>query len=254
VPTPFYHLDVAEIVLSQEDLPVEIQGFLNDHKPAFIFGNMAPDVQVVSGQNREETHFFRLPVSKNEHYPWDQIFHENPELTHPSRPSQDQAAFLAGYLCHLQADWSWAVEIFEPVFGMHATWGTFHDRLYLHNVLRSYMDLEVLRRLSGQTRELLEQSIPDGWLPFTQDHSLLAWRDLLTDQLKPGAEIQTIEVFAARQGISPAKYYKLLNSDQALESKIFSHLHRHQLESYLKNLIDDNIETLKTYLGQFSFV
>jgi hypothetical protein len=108
--------------------------------------------------------------------------------------------------------------------------------------------------LSGQTRELLEQSIPDGWLPFTQDHSLLAWRDLLTDQLKPGAEIQTIEVFAARQGISPAKYYKLLNSDQALESKIFSHLHRHQLESYLKNLIDDNIETLKTYLGQFSFV
>jgi hypothetical protein len=164
VPTPFYHLDVAEIVLSQEDLPVEVHAFLTHHKPAFMFGNVAPDVQVVSGQKREETHFFRLPVSENTCYPWEPIFRENPGLTHPCKLSPDRAAFLAGYLCHLQADWSWAVEIFEPVFGMHASWSTFHDRLYLHNVLRSYMDLKVMERLNGRTRHHLEQAGLDGWL------------------------------------------------------------------------------------------
>ena len=164
MPTPFYHLDVAEIVLSQEDLPVEVHAFLTHHKPAFMFGNVAPDVQVVSGQKREETHFFRLPVSENTCYPWEPIFRENPGLTHPCKLSPDRAAFLAGYLCHLQADWSWAVEIFEPVFGMHASWSTFHDRLYLHNVLRSYMDLKVMERLNGRTRHHLEQAGLDGWL------------------------------------------------------------------------------------------
>jgi len=251
MPTPFYHLDVAEALLQQDNLPHGISMFLVNHKPAFMFGNVAPDVQVISGQKREETHFYKLPVAENGINPWDRFFQIYPAYAEPGKHSLDQAAYIAGYLCHLQADWRWAVEVFEPVFGINAAWGRFRSRLYLHNVLRSYLDLQVGARMNGDTRHALEQTPLDGWIPFSSDEHLRAWRDLLLNQLKPGARIQTVEVFASRQGIAPEAYYRLLASDQALESDIFSHFPRHRLEIYRQNLIQENIVFLKVYLKDY---
>ena len=248
VPTPFYHLDIAESLLVQDDLPAGFRRLLEKHKSAFTFGNVAPDVQVISGQKRAETHFYNLPVEHSALTPWDRIFQLYPELFQPQTLSPVRAVFLAGYFCHLQADWYWAVEIYEPNFGVTATWNTFRQRLYLHNVLRSYMDLQGFACINGYTRESLEQVALDQWLPFAADNHLRAWRDLLADQLKPGAEIQTVEVFASRQGIPPGTYYDLLNSDEALDREIFVQLPRYHLDTYRRNLINKNIVFLETYL------
>ena len=236
VPTPFYHLDVAESLLVQDDLPVGVRRLLEKHKSAFTLGNVAPDVQVISGQKRAETHFYNLPVEPNALPPWDRFFREYPELSQPQTLSPVRAVFLAGYFCHLQADWCWATEIYDPIFGISATWNSFRQRLYLHNVLRSYMDLQGFACINGYTRGYLEQVGFDRWLPFVSDNHLRAWRDLLTDQLKPGAEIQTVEVFASRQGIPPGTYYDLLNSEEALEREIFVHLPCYHLDTFLMEL------------------
>jgi hypothetical protein len=182
--------------------------------------------------------------------PWEQLLRACPQLAQASRISPQQAAFLAGYGCHLRADWIWVTEIFEPVFGLQASWETFRKRLYLHNVLRSYMDQQVLEPVRELTRQALEQVVWGDWLPFVQDDDLQTWRNLLTEQLVPGAKIQTVEVFASRQGISPQTYYDLLNSEQALEHAIFSHFPRNHLEIYRANLVADNRLFLQNYLGE----
>jgi hypothetical protein len=112
VPTPFYHLSIAQELLEHAGLPGNVRLALSEQRGAFLLGNTAPDVQVVSGQDRAATHFFTLPVPPNARQPWEQMLIDHPGLAEPDDYSPARAAFLAGYLIHLQADWLWVRDIF----------------------------------------------------------------------------------------------------------------------------------------------
>ncbi len=156
---------------------------------------------------------------------------------------------MAGYICHLQADQFWALEIFNPGFGLDQKWSNFRRRLYLHNVLRAYLDQQDLPNLAADTGRQLEKTRITRWLPFVEDDHLYAWRDDLSSQLRPGVSVRTVEVFAERQGLPPADFYQLLNSEELLEGEIFAHLPRWKLTRYRENLIVENIKLLETYLN-----
>ena len=209
-----------------------------------MFGNTAPDVQVASKQAREDTHFFTLPLKKDAPVPWERLITDHPSLSRPESKPDEQAAFLAGYLCHLQADWLWITELFLPVFGPEVNWGSFPERLYLHNVLRSYLDRQVLSGLPLGIAGELKAVYPHGWLPFVKDIYLREWRDYLSKQLEPGEATQTVEVFAARQGIPIEEFYRLLESEERMDREIFSHLPRSILERFRQRLISMNLSYL----------
>ena len=249
MPTPFYHLSLAEELLSHPNLPENISQFLQASRCGFLFGNTAPDVQVVSGQPRQDTHFFNLPIQTGDRSAWELLLSTHPHLAAAEHLPATHAAFLAGYLCHLQADWLWVKDIFAPVFGPHCSWGTFHQRLYYHNVLRAYLDLHILPELSPGMDACLCQVEPDGWLPFVQDRHLAEWRDLLFPQLHSGATPQTVEVFSSRQGISVPEYYALLESEERMQAEVFEHLPLSHVQSYRQRVVDDNIHLLSDYLA-----
>lgn len=249
VPTPFYHLSVAEDLLQRPDLSSGIRDFLNHYRPEFLFGNTAPDVQTISGQPRPATHFFDVPIPPGASSAWDALLAVHPQLVATVLTNQSQAAFMAGYLCHLQADWLWVLDIFVPIFGPWSTWQTLKQRLYLHNVLRAYLDRQILDGLQGQIDGKLEAARPFHWLPFVEDIYLLKWRNLLAQQLHPGAVAQTVEVFAVRQGIDPQAFYHLLESEDRLDQEIFSKLPREELDRYRQRLLDTNVCLLNQYLA-----
>jgi hypothetical protein len=249
MPTPFYHLSLAKALLDHPDLPESVTEFLRASICEFMFGNTAPDVQVVSGQAREETHFFSLPIQPGDYPAWEMILAKHPQLNPKGNLSPDHTAFLAGYLCHLQADWFWVKEIFTPVFGPRSSWGTFHQRLYYHNVLRAYLDQQILSNLSPGMDTCLARVRPVSWLPFVEDQYLRLWRDFLTPQLQSGATVQTVEVFSVRQGISAQQYYALLASEQRMEEEVFEHLPREQILNYKHRVLDENVSLLKDYLA-----
>jgi hypothetical protein len=240
---------MAEDLLRAPSLPEAVRQFLQANRCIFLFGNTAPDVQVVSGQRRQETHFFDLPIREGAPPAWEHMLACHPALAHADGLPASQAAFLAGYLCHLQADWYWVSEIFAPVFGPHCTWGTFRQRLYLHNVLRAYLDLHILPELPPGMDVCLHRVTPAGWLPFVQDRFLSQWRDLLSPQLQPGAAAQTVEVFAARQGILVSAYYDLLESGERMQQEVFDHLPLGHIQGYRQRLLDENIRLLSHYLA-----
>ena len=119
MPTPFYHLLIAQDLFSSADfqLTSAANRFLQNEWAAFLFGNTAPDVQVVSQQLRDETHFFEIPVPVGALLPWQAILRKYPNLAEPRRLPPAQAAFICGYLCHLLADWRWVNELYWPAFG-----------------------------------------------------------------------------------------------------------------------------------------
>lgn len=177
------------------------------------------------------------------------MLRENPGLNRPADLSPANAAFIAGYLCHLQADWIWVLDIFQPGFGPDQTWETFTKRLYLHNVLRSYLDVKVLENLPSDVAAQLRLTQPDQWLPFVQDKLLINWRDFLWTQLQPGESTKTVEVFASRQGVDPEEFHSLLRSEEQMEVNIFKHITPQQLDIYRMRLIDQNVDLLEDYLN-----
>lgn len=238
-------------LLEHPGLPEPVRELLLSERGAFLFGNTAPDVQTISRQPRSETHFFDLPLSSNSTPPWLLLNTRYSELGDAARLDRAQAVFLAGYLCHLQADWIWIKEIFVPVFGKKSEWSTFSQRLYLHNVLRSYLDNQILPSLTNgsEVGNILRQAGVKKWLPFVQDDYLLSWRDLLADQLIPGAQVKTVEVFAERQGIPPQEYYSLLSSEDRMENEVFVHLPRQVLNLYRRSVLEENVRLISAYLS-----
>ena len=97
--------------MAHPNLSSEVRNQLNKHAGAFLLGNTAPDVQVISGQAREATHFFTLPIQSAAAPPWEAMLFENPELMHVEHFTGSRSAFLVGYLCHLQADWIWVLTL-----------------------------------------------------------------------------------------------------------------------------------------------
>jgi hypothetical protein len=227
MPTPFTHLAVAAELLATGNLP----GVPPAH-PAFLLGNIAPDVQVLSQQTREATHFFPVPL--NGAPPAEQVlFAQYPALAPLSARPPAQAAFLAGYLAHLVFDQLWVQRIFEPVFGPDQSWGEdFHERLYLHNLLRAHWDALDHQRLQPGVAETLAAAQPRGWLPFVDDAPLAAWRDRVAEQLGEAGTSRTVEVFAARMRADPTAFAALLASPAELERRLFSRLAAGALDEY----------------------
>lgn len=247
MPTPFYHLTVAQMILAEPGLDTGLRDLLTGEAGAFYFGNTAPDVQVVSGQPREATHFGTLPPTDPR--PSHEImFAAHPELARPEALPQARAAFLAGYIAHLLLDDLWMQRIFYPYFGREAAWGSdLRERLVLHNVLRTYLDHQDLPRLGNGTGNVLRTATPEGWLPFTQDHHLVRWRDEIAGQLAPGAPVRTVEIFAQRMHIPPAEFEALLAPETVAE-RIFSHIAPERLKNFREEGLERSVRLISEYL------
>ncbi len=250
MPTPIQHLVVAEHMLTAPDLPPAIRARLDaddEVRGAFLFGHIAPDVQVVSRQPRESTHFYAIPPT-NRRPAYQEMLFAHPELSNPAKLPPTQAAFVAGYISHLLLDEAWAREIFCPVFGPEQTWADWRERLLLHNVLRTWLDRRDLPRVSEGVGDLLRRAQPDSWLPFTADADLRRWRDVVADQFAPGAAVRTVEIFAHRARIPDAEFLTLLDAP-VMERRVFTHMPLAELEAYDRRAIARTTDLTLGYLN-----
>ncbi|MER3513972.1 MAG: hypothetical protein C4310_05910 [Chloroflexota bacterium] len=241
------HLTVAQKILAEPGLDAELRELLTRQAGPFYFGNTAPDVQVVSGQPREATHFSALPPT-DPRPSYEVMFAAYPALARPEAMPEARAAFLAGYIAHLLLDDLWMQRIFYPYFGRNATWGQdLRERLVLHNILRTHLDFEDLPALNNGTGRLLQSARPYRWLPFTEDRYLVLWRDEIAAQLAPGAPVRTVEVFARRMGI-PTEEFAALLAPEVIAERIFSRLAPEQLAAFRQEGLERSIALIGEYL------
>ncbi len=246
MPTPFTHLRFAEEILGLAGLPQPAHEALYAEKPAFLLGCVAPDAQTVSGQPREATHFFYVPL-RDSVPAFRHLFDAYPALAQAAELPRAQAACLAGYLTHLALDEFWVRDVFEPIFGPRADWGTFIERLYLHNALRSHLDASDRKMLPASTAATLSSVRPHDLCPFISDETLLHWRDLIAEQLSPGQAGRTVEVFAERMGADPRAFAALLASPEQMRRRVFSRLPDGLLERYYREGLSQCETVLQRY-------
>jgi hypothetical protein len=223
------HLVLAEDMLRRKDLSRAARCLLEEQQGPFLLGHTAPDVRTVSGQKREACHFYAVPrVSDRPAY--SALFDAHPRLGRVEALSPPRAAFVAGYIAHLLLDEIWLDDVFRRFFLQD--WGPLHERLFLHNVLRTWMDYRAQERLGGAVAQSLEEAEPDGWLPFVADEYLRVWRDWLAQQLGADQRMETADVFARRMGISPERIEALAGSPAEMEDRIFRRFPRADLRAF----------------------
>lgn len=248
MPTPINHLVMAREVLERGTLTAPARWLLVAQYGPFLLGHTAPDVQTVSGQRREETHFYTLPP-RNDVPATRVLLDTYPTLARAERLEPAHAAFMSGYLAHLLADELWWREVFHPFFGPDAGWSTWEERLFLHNVLRTWLDEEDQARLDGHEAAALETAEPRGWLPFIRDEDLRVWRDTLVEQLQPGHRIRTAEVFAERMGVSAEMVETTAHSPERM-AWIFRHVPPERLQSYRDMVLHRSVQLINEYLRE----
>lgn len=251
MPTPIMHLALTEEILGGDDLPPALRRLLVAERGSFLLGNTAPDVQTVSGQTREATHFYAISRSRpKETTPpaYKALLAAHRELAHPARLPPAQAAFVAGYIAHIMWDELWLDDVFLPYF--RHDWGTGRERAFLHNALRTWMDRQDLQRINGTVIHALRQAEPRGWVPFVTDAHLRGWQDWLVKQFGPGRRVQTAEVFAQRLGISVLALEAIIESPQQMEARVFSRIPRAALQSFHDQGYTRSVALLTWYLSE----
>lgn len=244
MPTPFNHLRLAYDL--RPLLSAGWRARLDADWPAFLLGNIAPDVQTVSGQTREATHFFSVPLAASPPAV-ESLLQLFPELARPQGLPAAQSAFLAGYLAHLEFDVEWVRTIFEPVFGPDQTWGSFRERIYLHNALRAHWDAADLAALPAGVGAALAAARPANWLPFVADAHLQNWRDQVAEQLRTDGQAATIRVFAERMGVEAEAFRSLVESPAAMAARVFSRAPQAQLAAYRLDTLTHTAARLEAY-------
>jgi hypothetical protein len=247
MPTPIMHLALAEEILHRGDFPPAVRRLLIQQRGPFLLGNTAPDVQTVSGQTREETHFYTIPPT-SDRPAYETLFAAHPQLAHARSLPPAQAAFVAGYVAHLLLDELWLTDIFQRYFLWD--WGPQRERIFLHNVLRTWMDRQDQPRLNGSLIVALRGARPQGWLPFVVDEHLEAWRDWLVEQLVPGHTVRTAEVFAQRMGVPVAQVEIVLSSPQQMEERVFRRVPRSALQAFHDIGYARSVALVDRYLGE----
>ncbi len=246
MPTPFQHLTYAWDMLQHPALPEPLRA----HPGAFALGHTAGDVQAVSGQPRQETHFYVFPPTGHPRA-GAALLEQHPALRDPSRLAPDHAAFVAGYLAHLAWDEVWAWEVYIPCYLETGFWaGRMHRALH-HNALRVRLDRAALFRLLDWPAlpDLLALTEPHHWLPFVEDDMLRRWRDWLVQQLRDPASVQTLPVFAARMGVlveelAAAVALQDTGQDAHIELRV-----KPALERYSSRAFEDAMRIVQAYMA-----
>lgn len=242
------HLQVAERIRAHEHLPPPIANLIDREKPAFYLGNVAADFQTISDVPRDATHFYQLPPAP-ETVAHERMIQLNPQLADATTLPAAQAVFIAAYRAHLLLDQVWYWRVLIPYFVEARDWHVDHRRRFLvHNTLLTYLDKLAFESLPAAAGATLAAARPDNWLPFAGDGDLIRWRDMLASQLRPGAAIQTIAIYAERLRITPKTFAANLEDASWMQREVFDKAPLEEINAIITGAVNQSVTLISNYL------
>ncbi len=243
MPTPFTHLQTAQRLLLDEQIPAHIRAAIALQKPAFLLGNIAADARTNGDLTRESTHFYSYDRGITEH-PWRVMVQQNPTLNQPTTLAQQ--AFIAGYVAHLSIDESWSLEMLGPHFARRE-WGNHQFRFLMLHIVLIYMDERDYHALESWQQPNLAAAVPGNWLPFMPDRILVDWRNFISQQLYPVGSSQTLEVLGKRINKQPHELRAILDSAERMNTDLWGNIPRDQFDTIEATMYRHARDQMLTY-------
>ncbi|MCP5098596.1 MAG: hypothetical protein GY943_23850 [Chloroflexi bacterium] len=251
MPTPFMHLQIANQLLTRlSDCGQEngrLHTLLTQQQSALFFGSIAPDFPAICDLPRIESHFYAMPPAPD-HDAFQEMLLACPQLANGQELAPVHAVFIAAYGAHLMFDLIWFRDIVMPWIIAPKNLGERPYRQLLHFALLTYLDELAFASLTNTAVSTLSTSIPNNWLPFTDNATLIQWRDLVGKQLQPGATLETIPIFAARLQLAPETFAAYVHDQTWMQTNLFDKLPIDKIQETLKTAVPLSIDCLSHYL------
>jgi hypothetical protein len=216
---------------------------------AFLLGAISPDVRAISGQAREETHFFDIPFT-SEQTAQASLLARWPQIKDVTTLPPPQAAFIAGYMTHLVMDQTWVEMIVLPgLFIKGVTWNTRHPNWRLYSVLMTYMEYRAAAHIPDGTLDLMAQAEPDHWLPFVRDCHLADWRDHVVDRIKRGGPKLVSAMFARSNNITSQELEAIVLSEERMAEEAYPVVPHERLIAFESEANRRSYEAVLHYLS-----
>jgi hypothetical protein len=243
MPTPFTHLSAARTLLEDRAVPETLRAELHREIGAFLLGSIAADGYYLANAplRREDTHFYSYERPVPDH-PWRLMLARYPSM---ASASGARRAFTAGYVAHLAMDEIWWLQMMRPHFG-EREWAERSRRFLMLNIVLTVMDERDEAAARREARALCSAE-PAGWCPFLSDQTLIAWRDLIAEQIAPGGVSQTLPILAPRVGRTEAELRRMLDDAPLLEADLWAHVPRDLLEAVEAAMLAHARESLCAY-------
>ena len=251
MPTPFSHMVAITRLLADDAVPPELQTLLQNQRPAFMLGSVAPDARIDAPDSRAATHFYiyQEPIDRD---PWRRMLDRYPALNTPV--DEAHYAFVAGYVAHLAMDQMWTLDMLLPHF-VHAGWGEdIHYRFLMLHTMLIDMDERDEARLPGWVPDTLQAAQPGDWLPFMPQPVLRGWQTLIYDQIKPGGVSKTLDIFGGRIGKTPQELRRLLDDKAWMQRELWNHVPRSVLNIVESTMYTHARASLVHYMREFGHV
>lgn len=248
------HLHTAEriracLASSSQPHHARLLALLQTDWPAFYLGSIAPDFQAICAVDRFDTHFYPIPPEPDDYDAFGRMLTQHQSLSNAAALPRTAAIATAGYGAHLLYDLIWDHSVLTPRF-RNSDWGEVWERYVAHNTLLTFLDREAHAQLpltAGKT--LASAKGLEEWLPFAPNGILLSWQTLLVNQLKPGAALETVSVYAKRMRLSPEQFAAQLDDTVWMESHVFSRVNPEAVYATLDSAIGRSVELLAHYLA-----
>jgi len=166
---------------------------------AYYLGATTPDIRVLTKWDRWKTHFFDFDNFDHQSSV-ENLFLEYPDLATPEGKSKAAAAFLCGYISHLEIDEAWICDIYRPCFGERSPL----KGDVLANLLDRVLQFELDRRNRGgaeiesELRDEIRTATVEEAIGFLDKDTLLEWREVSADVVSREASWDRFGVLASR--------------------------------------------------------
>lgn len=235
-----------------ENLGVEL---LAREAGAYVLGATAPDIRVLTRQDRRSTHFFDLGTMSHQ----DSVttfLAEHGELADPGKLNSGTAAFVAGYISHLVFDEQYITEMYRKHFARHADIGgairaNVMDRLLQFDLDREFgNDDEVTRDLC----EALSCTVENIRVGFIETETLERWRQVTYDVASRNMDWDRMRGMIAnhlrRAGLEEGETMSsFLDSLPELLDETIAHVTSAEIEAYLERSTEAATRAVARYLG-----
>ena len=169
---------------------------LTNNLAIYLFGATAPDIRVITKQDRSVYHFVQLDFDrvgdgirnmKNLH----------PLLDNLNTYDEHTRSFMAGYASHLILDETWITTMFRPFFSDTSLFGNKSQGLILDRALQMYLDKSHWYTLD-QNLPHIESCDIDIEVDFLKDEPVEDWRNWISTLLNRKFSWDRLEFMASR--------------------------------------------------------
>jgi len=248
MPTPFMHLAAAQRLLADPAVPAKQRRLLKAHAGAYLLGSVVADAHGLAGLRRDESHFYAFDQPMEDH-PWRVMLTRYPALQAARDP--DWRSFLAGYAMHLSMDEIWSLSMTGPEFADRA-WAPRPQRFVMLHVLLIALDERDRDLLAPSLSSALGAAHPHHWLPFMSDDILRQWDSLIYQQIIPGGVSETLEIYGARIGKTPAELRTILDSPEQMQADLWANVTPETTARVEAQMYDHARDQMIAYLNESS--